>query len=445
MHRSLAPRAFLNAFRIAVYACFRRRADALCEPAEALLTAGPVRSPAHLSLESLHRRGWGSVYGALAHGVIDEAATRDRLAQQGLPDAAPVFAVDTSVWPRCDGETSPDRGYYYHPSRHAAGQPIVAGWAYQWIAQLGFARDSWSAPVDVRRVHPTENANTVAVEQIKTLLQRLPVFGVAPLFVFDAGYDPLQLADELGDAPAAILVRLRRGRCVSTDPPPYTGRGRPRRHGRKFATDAPATWWTPTAEHREVDDPYGVVRVRAWAGMHAIPGQDKTRRRRGPKPVVAGTLILVAVSRLPGRTRKPTVLWLWWHGPGTPDLARVWRAYVRRFDLEHTFRFVKQSLNWTTPRVRHPEPADRWTWLVVLAYTELRLAKPVVSDQRLPWERRLTPTGLTPYRVRRAFSGLLPALGTPARPPKPCGRSPGRPKGRRAGPAPRYPALKKTA
>ena len=37
---------------------------------------------------------------------------------------------------------------------------------------------------------------------------------------------------------------------------------------------------------------------------------------------------------------------LWWHGPeGTaPDLDLLWRAYVRRFDLEHTFRFLKQGL-----------------------------------------------------------------------------------------------------
>jgi len=41
----------------------------------------------------------------------------------------------------------------------------------------------------------------------------------------------------------------------------------------------------------------------------------------------------------------------------------AWRAYVRRFDLEHTFRFLKQTLNWTLPRVRHPGQADRWTWL----------------------------------------------------------------------------------
>jgi hypothetical protein len=36
-----------------------------------------------------------------------------------------------------------------------------------------------------------------------------------------------------------------------------------------------------------------------------------------------------------------------------------WRAYIRRFDLEHTFRFLKQTLGWTTPRVRHPEQDDR--------------------------------------------------------------------------------------
>jgi hypothetical protein len=38
-------------------------------------------------------------------------------------------------------------------------------------------------------------------------------------------------------------------------------------------------------------------------------------------------------------------------------------AYIRRFDQEHTFRLVKQTLNWTLPRVRHPEQAERWTWL----------------------------------------------------------------------------------
>src|SRR5262245_29722746 len=113
--------------------------------------------------------------------------------------------------------------------------------------------------------------------------------------------------------------------------------------------------------------------------------------------------------------------------------------------IEHTFRFVKQTLGWTTPRVRHPEQADRWTWLVLAAYTQVRLARACVGDRRLPWERPLPAGARTPYRVRRARSALLLALGTPANPPQPCGRSPGRPKGRRSAPAPRYPAINRTA
>jgi hypothetical protein len=140
-------------------------------------------------------------------------------------------------------------------------------------------------------------------------------------------------------------------------------------------------------------------------------------------------------------------LWLWWHGPQgtTPDLDLIWRSYVRRFDLEHTFRFLKQSMGWTTPRVRHPEQADLWSWLVVAAYTQLRLARARVADLRLPWEYRCDRGRLTPVRVHRVVSSLLVELGTPAKAPKPCGRSPGRPKGRLSGRAKRYPAIKTAA
>jgi hypothetical protein len=73
------------------------------------------------------------------------------------------------------------QGYYYHPSRHSAGQPIVAGWAYQFVAQLGFARESWTALVDVERLRPAQDANVVAAEQVEALLGRLEE-GLVPLF-----------------------------------------------------------------------------------------------------------------------------------------------------------------------------------------------------------------------------------------------------------------------
>ena len=269
-----------------------------------------------------------------------------------------------------------------------------------------------------------------------------------PWFLFDAGYDPVQLTQALGDTPAAILVRLRSGRCFYADPTTQAHTGRPRRHGHKFVCDAPQTWPAAADDLTVEDAQYGTVRVRAWTGLHPkTHGQHAQRDARGRRPIVRGTLLLVEVTRLPQHTHEPQALWLWWHTPqdprAIPNLDRAWRAYVRRFDLEHTFRFLKQSLNWTLPRLRHPEQADRWTWLVVLAYTQLRLARPLAQDQPLPWQHPQPPGKLTPTRVQRAFSLLLPRLPILARAPKPCGRSPGRPKGKRSGRATRYPAMTK--
>jgi DDE superfamily endonuclease len=438
----------LRAFRTDLHGCFPRRADALFELVDALLTADPVASLPYLSLQAAHRRGWGSLYDALTAGALDAAALRGVLTRHAPADGPAVYAVDLSVWPRCDAEASPERGFYYHPSRHSAGQPIVAGWAYQWLAQLSLSPDSWTAPLDIQRVHPSQNANAVAVDQIKDLVTRLPPDSAPPLFVFDAGYDSAQLTQGLEQLPVAILVRLRADRCFYADPPPARPSpkgGRPRRHGAKFACKDPATWPAPTAEHVTQDQQYGTVGVRAWAELHPKQQAHPARGTRKTRPIVRGTVVLVEVSRLPARPYQPQVLWLWWAGAGVPDLDLLWRAYVRRFDLEHTLRFCKQSLGWTTPRVRHPEQADRWTGLVLAAYTQLRLARPWIRDRRLPWERPLDPGRLTPSRVRRALSALLPMVGTPARAPKPCGRSPGRPTGSRSGRATRYPALKKAA
>ena len=448
----------LRAFRSSLYDCLYRRADALFELTDAILTAEPVPSPVHLSLQPSHRRGWGSLYNALSRGRIDAQALGRLLAQHPLAGSqTPVYAVDVSIWDRCDAECSPERGFYYHPSRHSAGQPIVAGWAYQFIAELNFVRESWTAPMDVERIRPTQDANEVAVEQVKAFL-RLSLEEeekkkrTTPLFVFDAGYDPVKVQQGLEGSPCQILVRLRAGRRFYGDPglcDPPEHIGRPRRHGPKMKCNDPSTWPEPSSEHHCEDAGYGSVRVRAWAELHPKVQNHAGRGTRGPLPLVVGTLVLVEVERLPRgeRRREPRVLWLWWYGPEgtTPDLDLLWRSYVRRFDLEHTFRLLKQALGWTTPRVRNPEQADRWTWLVLVAFTQLRLARACVADRRLPWERRYAPGRLTPCRVHRVVSSLLAELGTPAKPPKPCGRSPGRPKGRRSGRAKRYPAVKKAA
>lgn len=438
----------LVGFRAGFHACWTRWPDAGFEVCDALLCApGPVSCLPALSLEPCFRRSHASLYKALERGRLDADAVRDLLAAQ-LPDGWPrVFAVDASTWARCDAETSPGRGFYYSASKHSAGQPIVAGWSYQWVAQLDWAGDSWTQPVDVVRLTPGADATAATVEQVRVLTARLGDGGQTPTFVFDAGYDPIALTHDLAGTRANLAVRIRDDRVFHTDPePPPPGTvGRPRRHGQRRRCAEPGTWPAPDDELR-VDDPrYGTVRVRAWRNLHPRLGCRGHWKTHATPPIVPGTVVRVDVQHLPKPTsRTKKTLWLWLAGPD-PDLDTCWRAYLRRFDIEHTFRFLKNTLGWTTPRLRTPEQADRWTWTIAAAYTQLRLARGLVQDQRLPWERRLKPDRLTPGRVRRGFRRIAPTLGTPASPPKSQTPGPGRPKGTKTGPRTRHPATKKAA
>jgi DDE superfamily endonuclease len=437
----------LRALRHQVYPLFGCRRDALFELLDALLAASSIETPAHLSLVPSCQRGWGSLYDALNAGTMDLERLEQLIASYPLASDTAWYAVDASVWPRCDAETSPARGYYPHPYRHSHGQPIVAGWNYSWLVQVPSRCSSWTAPLRVRRLTPGENMNGVAAEQIRSWLQQAPsteADGPAPIFSFDAGYDSVQLALALADTPICLLVRLRAGRCFYADPTIQPKTGRPRRHGAKFICADPATWPEPTDEWSCDDSRYGHVCLRAWSGLHPVPQQHATRGTRGPRPLIRGTLIRLEVDHLPRPTKTPEPLWFWWTGPRSPNLAEVWQAYVARFAIEHTFRFFKQTLKWTTPKLRAPEAADRWTWLLLLAFVQLRLARDQVADIRLPWQPPLPPERRTPARVRRGFSQLLTQVGSPVHVPKPCGRSPGRPKGKRSPPATRVPPVKLT-
>jgi hypothetical protein len=113
----------------------------------------------------------------------------------------------------------------------------------------------------VRRVHSTENANCVAVEQIQGLVSRLPAGCPSTLFVFDAGYDAPHVTQGLAHLPVAVLVRLGSGRCFYATR--YRWSHRPRQHGSKFSCTDPATWPPLSAEHRTEDQLYGTMRVCA--------------------------------------------------------------------------------------------------------------------------------------------------------------------------------------
>ena len=40
--------------------------------------------------------------------------------------------------------------------------------------------------------------------------------------------------------------------------------------------------------------------------------------------------------------------------PPADEVDLLWQAFLRRFDIEHTFRMPKQTLGWTRPKMRDP-------------------------------------------------------------------------------------------
>ena len=150
---------------------------------------------------------------------------------------------------------------------------------------------------------------------------------------------------------------------------------------------------------------YGTAVAQSWDRLHPrLTSRAAWEHHDGELPVIEGTLIRLAVDHLSG-DRDPKPGWLWWSrtGAGASDADRLWQAFLRRFDLEHTFRLLKQTLGWTAPKIRDPQAADRWTWLVIAARTQLRLARPLAAGLRRPWERPCPPGRLTPARVRRGY------------------------------------------
>jgi DDE superfamily endonuclease len=445
--------AGLSRFRRELYECLTLRADALFELMDAVLcTTGPVTSLPELSLSGVHRRGHGAMYDALAQGHINVSRLRIALAGLRLPrgaDGQLSIALDVTAWPRPDAECSPERLHCHRPCRCDGRRQTIPGWPYQVAAALGGGRSSWTGPLDAVRLGPGDDPTEVTAAQIRDLVARLEQAGqwrpgdLPVLFVLDSGYDIVRLTWLLREEPVRLLGRIRADRVMHAPAGKRRGPwpGRQPRHGAEFRLAQSATHPAPAQESAGVHDRFGQVTARCWGRLHPkLERRGSWADHEGELPIMEGTLVHLAVEYLPGN-RDPKPLWLWHSDPDATahDVDRLWRIFLRRFDIEHTFRFFKQTLGLTRPRLRSPEQADRWVWLILAAYAQLRLARALAEDLRRPWEKPLTPDQLTPGRVRRGYPRIRRAVGTPASAPKASHPGPGRPMGRTSTPAPRHP------
>jgi DDE superfamily endonuclease len=433
----------LAGFRRELYLSPGTRRDVLFGACDAALCkAGRVLMLAELCLEPECRRGHGAVYDALNCGDIWFA--RLRRAVSGLPlrawpDGRIRLAVDVSNWLRPDAATSPGRSFCHCCGRGKSSAQMIPGWPYSLVAVLEPGRTSWALPLDAVRLGPGDDLAAVTAAQVRDVVTALIAAGhwregdPGIMVIFDAGYEPARLAWLLRDLPVQVTGRLGTNRVLRLPPlPRRPGQmGRPVRHGPEVRLAADAARPDPDAETSTVTSRHGTATACSWNRAHPkLKARGAWEGRQGPLPVIEGTLIRLTVDHLP-HERAPKPVWLWTSRPDADpaETDLCWQAFLRRFDIEHMFRFLKQALGWTRPKLRDPAAAGRWTWLVLAAFAQLWLARRLAADARLPWQQPCRPGRLTPARVRRGFRAVHRTMPVLTAAPKPGRPGPGRPPG----------------
>jgi DDE superfamily endonuclease len=407
----------LRAFRQAVYDhALTGRRDAQFELLDALLLRGPTHSFAALSQSPVFRRTWASAYAALEDGRQDEVWLRQCLVQQ-LPQQGSVFlGIDSTAWPRPRAPTLPDRQFCHSPTPAVLSESVVIGQPYSLVAWIAEAGSAWALPLEVTRIPSSASARTLAAEQIARLNKlRAPDDTALWIYALDGNYgnhhfwQALPATDRYG-----VVTRLRHDRVLYRAPPPYAGRGRPRKHGPRFAFRDLTTWGPPAEAQTVQDAEWGQVDLRVWADLHD--------RQEAARPF---RVVRIVVHQ--ERAQPSAALWLSWHGPARTG-EEIWRAYGARWSIEPSIRVRKEQLHWTQPAVGSLGAMQVWTVLVSVAMWVLWFARGLVADCPLPWQR--AQAAATPGRVQAGLGALFAGLGTPAAAPQPRGKAPGWPAGR---------------
>jgi hypothetical protein len=420
-------------FRQQVYSCFERSRDALFNLCDALVSEPQARSLPELSLSPFFERRWPSVYEALQDGRINTERLRAvfvaaLLADQ--PSDEPVWlGLDSSSMERLEADSSADRGMIYVPNLPHATKPVSVGWQFSTLMLLPSQPSSWVGILDQQRIRTEQTACEVGIAQLRAVLPHLTG---RVILLADRWYGVGALVRACRELHCSALLRLKRNRKLYRPAPPRQPkqRGAPRKQGALFQGSRPDTQGSADAQWEGLDEQGKRVVVCCWKHLHF---------REAPEAEV--WVIRVQREGASDSKRDPCLSWFLWTGPADLPLEQVRPASRQRFSQEHGYRLLKQDLLWTQAHLRTPEQVERWSWIVACACNLLRLSQLLGLAVLRPWESARRP--LTPRQVRRAMPSLLQQLGTPARAPKPRGKAPGWPKGRRRTPAPRFAVVKK--
>lgn len=394
--------------------------DALFELIDALIERPHLSCFAELSLSPIFQRRWSSAYKAVKRGGVNQQKLEEIYASQIPPTGIQKIAVDSTFWIHKESRTLEGLVYGMSPTKALKKHCVVQGHEYSALSWIEAPGQSWGMPLSTKRIVPEKSSLEVGIEQVKAFCQKRQACDSKALDVFigDGHYGNSAFWKEFQDELCAIVVRLRRNRIMYLPAPKPEGpkRGRPRKHGPKMAFKDPQSWPEPSECVEFKDERWGKVTIRRWDNLH-----DQQH------PEASISVLGVWVHQ---ENPSPTApLWLGYK-PGYRDVSaqEIWSWFSWRWPIEPSIRFRKQQLAWTRPAFQDSASCDHWTDLTQAAFWMLYLARPLVADHHLPWQK--PALSLTPLRVKRAFPSIFCWIGSPTTPPQSRGKSAGWQKGR---------------
>ncbi|NEP54106.1 MAG: transposase, partial [Moorea sp. SIO3C2] len=424
-----------------------------------------ARTPVDLSLNPLFRRGHDSLFKAIDQALVPSLSSEEedgscRTIIELISGVVPspeeknfrLFCIDCSSISRIYARTLDDRSMVNRPTAVKGQKPVTIGHSYSMVAALP-ERDEmdarWTIPLDIERVPTDSSAIKVAVRQVDAIMgnNALDWHGQLNVLVLDSAYgvkgclEPIQKHSSL-----VSIARVRSNRVFYQSPgaQSYSGKGRRPWYGERFALNNADTWHPPdeSVEFTEIGKNGPIsVHIQSWSNMLMRGSKDH--------PMHKHPFTLIRVERRSAQGHRiGKVMWLIVSGKQRAkiNLLEAYWAYRQRFDIEHSFRFLKRNLlldAFQTPELEHEQD---WLKLVMLAYVQLWAAQPISVEVPKPWEtlkERELYSRIPPSKVQQDWNRIIRLVGTPAAEVKPRGKSPGRQVGDTQTPRLRKPVIKK--
>ena len=441
-----APASILD-LRLRIWMALQYRDDALLNLIDALTVGPRIASPSEATTSPLWGFAPSTLYSAMRGGAEDaQALERLRRARLAWLDAQgesviekdarlghwEVSILDATNYPRPKAPTLV-RGFVHGADGMRPGHALS-------LLSRRVGDGSWVLPIEVRLI-PVGHAP--AAFGARQLVAHIRGHGWSPeqVLAIDAGYTNVPTMRPMVEAGANLMGRISARRVLYLPPPPYSGRGRPAKRGRKLKLSDARTLPDPDQTERVEEGEHGHVEISQW--------QD-VRFREWPEHPVA--LYRVIECRADGSRRFQRPLWLIFIGTAqAPTPCQGRSLYDHRFGIEHSLRFLKQEMGLVAGQFNGGDPKGEealarvqlWVELVATSMWQLFAIRQSAGSGQLAWPAYWRGRRLTPGAVRKVALAIFVRLGIEASTPLTRGKSPGRVKGTRFAPRKRHRIFRK--